>query len=227
MNAGWKHRAFAIALTASVLCATSANAAVTFSFDAGLATPGAGFAIVDTFDTTSGLTGTNFQIKTPPADADGAPPANSIPSGTPYLSVLGGGSATYDFAAPVRAFQFDWGSIDSYNTLTVHYAGTMVVIPGSNFINPANGDQHAAGTNGRFTVSGTAGELFTGVTFSSSSNSFEVDNLAVGSAVPEPATWAMMLIGFGAVGFAMRRAKAAADDRFEDRVRRLAAGQLA
>ena len=25
------------------------------------------------------------------------------------------------------------------------------------------------------------------------------------TAVPEPATWAMMLIGFGAVGFAMRR----------------------
>lgn len=28
---------------------------------------------------------------------------------------------------------------------------------------------------------------------------------AVGGAVPEPATWAMMLMGFGAVGFAMRR----------------------
>ena len=26
-------------------------------------------------------------------------------------------------------------------------------------------------------------------------------------AVPEPATWAMMLVGFGAVGFAMRRRK--------------------
>lgn len=29
----------------------------------------------------------------------------------------------------------------------------------------------------------------------------------VGAAVPEPATWAMMLIGFGAIGFAMRRRK--------------------
>jgi len=28
------------------------------------------------------------------------------------------------------------------------------------------------------------------------------------SAVPEPATWAMMLIGFGAIGFAMRRRNA-------------------
>jgi len=28
---------------------------------------------------------------------------------------------------------------------------------------------------------------------------------AVGNAVPEPATWAMMILGFGAVGYAMRR----------------------
>ena len=26
-------------------------------------------------------------------------------------------------------------------------------------------------------------------------------------AVPEPATWAMMLVGFGAIGFAMRRSR--------------------
>jgi hypothetical protein len=30
---------------------------------------------------------------------------------------------------------------------------------------------------------------------------------SVGGAVPEPASWAMMLLGFGAVGFAMRRSK--------------------
>jgi hypothetical protein len=31
-----------------------------------------------------------------------------------------------------------------------------------------------------------------------------LDNISVTTAVPEPATWAMMLIGFGAVGFMMR-----------------------
>jgi len=30
-------------------------------------------------------------------------------------------------------------------------------------------------------------------------------NVSPVGAVPEPATWAMMLLGFGAVGFAMRR----------------------
>lgn len=227
MNAGIKRGAVALAVIASAFCATSANATVTFAFDGGLATPSASFTIVDTFDTAAGLAGLLFQIKVPPADGNGAPPANSNPSGTPYLSVLGGGSATYTFAGPVSAFQFDWGSIDSYNTLTIHGSGNTIVVPGSNFINPANGNQAAAATNGRFTVSGTAGEIFTGVTFSSTGNSFEVDNLAVRSAVPEPATWAMMMIGFGAIGFGLRRAKASSDDRFEARLRRLAAGQTA
>ena len=39
--------------------------------------------------------------------------------------------------------------------------------------------------------------LLTGLVTASSS--------PVAAAVPEPATWAMMLIGFGAVGFGMRR----------------------
>ncbi|QDZ08007.1 PEP-CTERM sorting domain-containing protein [Sphingomonas panacisoli] len=192
-------------LLAGTTAATGASAAIDIHFDGGLATPAAGYTIVDTFDDATGLTGTNFQIKVPPADGNGAPPANSIPSGTPYLSVLAGGSATYTFATPVSSFQFDWGSIDAYNTLTINGTSQAIVVPGSNFINPANGDQGADATNGRFTVTGTEGELFTSVTFSSTGNSFEVDNLAVRSAVPEPATWAMMLLGFGSLGVAIRR----------------------
>lgn len=36
-----------------------------------------------------------------------------------------------------------------------------------------------------------------------------IDDVLVQSAVPEPSTWAMMLVGFGAVGFSMRRRKSA------------------
>lgn len=39
--------------------------------------------------------------------------------------------------------------------------------------------------------------------------SFVIDNLTIGSAmrsaVPEPSTWMMMILGFGAIGYAMRR----------------------
>jgi hypothetical protein len=192
------------AAAATALVASSANAAIVFTFIPGGASPAGGFTVVDTFDTADGLTGSNFQIKVPPADGNGAPPANSIPSGTPYLSVLGGGSATYAFAGEVSAFEFDWGSVDSYNTLTINSTGAdPIIVPGLSFPNAANGNQVDPGTNGLFRVAGTAGEHFTSVTFSSSQNSFEVDNLAV-AGVPEPASWALMILGFGGAGAVLR-----------------------
>ena len=116
--------------------------------------------------------------------------------------VLGGGFAVVSFAA-TTAFQFDWGSIDSYNTLTIYStAGSPIIIPGTNFTNPANGNQVSPGTNGLFTVTGDAGEKFTGFKLESSQNSFEIDNLAV--AVPEPTTWALMIMGFGGAGVMIR-----------------------
>lgn len=192
-----------IAAVAAAALAAPASATVNFDFAPGAASPGTGFVVINTFDTAAGITGSGFQIKTPPADGAGAPPANSVPAGTPYLSVLGGGSATIGFGGAFRAFQFDWGSIDTYNTLTIHWlGGNTAVIPGTNFTNPANGNQVSPGTNGLLTVSGDAGELFTGITLSSGTNSFEIDNLAV--AVPEPASWALMILGFGGVGAALR-----------------------
>ena len=200
-----KLRLLALAATAATaLVASSANAAIQFTFIPGGASPASGFTVVDTFDNADGLTGSNFQIKTPPADGNGAPPANSIPAGTPYLSVLGGGSATYAFASGVASFEFDWGSVDSYNTLTINSTGAdPIIVPGLSFPNAANGNQVDAGTNGLFRVTATDGERFNSVTFSSSQNSFEVDNLAVGG-VPEPASWALMILGFGGAGAVLR-----------------------
>ncbi len=40
--------------------------------------------------------------------------------------------------------------------------------------------------------------------FTSSQQSFEFDNVAV-QPIPEPGVWAMMLIGFAAMGFSLRR----------------------
>ena len=42
-------------------------------------------------------------------------------------------------------------------------------------------------------------------------NDFALDDVFLGtqsSVVPEPATWAMMLVGFGGIGFQMRRKRA-------------------
>ncbi len=38
-----------------------------------------------------------------------------------------------------------------------------------------------------------------------SGNDFALDNLSFASAVPEPGTWAMLFLGFGAIGLMMRR----------------------
>lgn len=193
---------------AALTAAAPANAAIVFNFLPGGASPTPGYTVINTFDNAAGIAGGGFQIKTPPADNDGAPPANSVPAGRSYLSVLAGGMATISFASAVSAFQFDWGSIDDYNTLTINSTGMdPVIIPGTNFINPANGDQVSPGTNGLFTVYGTAGETFNSITLTSSGNSFEIDNLAV-SAVPEPGAWALMITGFGLAGAALRRRRA-------------------
>jgi len=191
---------------AAIMVSTSASAAVMFSFDPGAASPDGAFSVINAFNDATGITGSNFQIKTPPSDGNGATPANSIPAGTPYLSVLGGGFANVSLGGAFSAFQFDWGSIDSYNTLTIHSSiGDVAVVPGGNFPNTANGDQFAPGTNGLFTVRATAGETFTGITLASGSNSFEIDNLAVTGGVPEPASWALMIMGFGSAGVMLRR----------------------
>jgi len=50
-----------------------------------------------------------------------------------------------------------------------------------------------------------AGDFLAAGTYSTVDTSFNVGTLTV--SVPEPATWAMMLLGFGAVGFAMRRGR--------------------
>lgn len=189
----------------ALMAAAPASAAIVFTFTPGGSAPTAGFTVIDDFNSGAplNLSGSGFQIKNPPADGNGAPPANSDGSG--YLSVLGGGTATLNLGGMFSSIQFDWGSIDSYNTLSVDTTGAdPTIIPGATFTNPANGDQVSPGTNGLFTITGTAGEKFNSITLTSSQNSFEIDNLAVAGGVPEPAAWSMMIMGFGLAGGMMR-----------------------
>ena len=212
-------RTHLILATLAAATLSTAAGAQTATFGGGLASPGTGFTLIDKFDTTNGLSDISggVQVQTG-SDGSGASPANSIPFGTSYLSVLGGGSATYSLASLLpRAVQFDWGSLDGYNTLTIRTlaGGLFTFVPGSPGFPPNadhDGNQVNNDTNGRFTFSLanlTSNDRISSLTFASSGNSFEVDNLAVSGAVPEPASWALMIGGFGLVGYAMRRRKAA------------------
>ena len=58
------------------------------------------------------------------------------------------------------------------------------------------------------------------------SGSFSIAPAAMG-AVPEPASWAMMILGMGAVGYAMRSAKRRSDDKFDAKIKKITYGAIA
>lgn len=105
-----------------------------------------------------------------------------------------------------------WGSVDDYNTIYFYDSSFNLLgsFGGSSIYNPANGDQTDPNTNPvvTFNLDGGDQSAFSYLGFTSGSNAFEIDNIHISSAVPEPGTWALMLFGFGGIGFSMRRRRA-------------------
>ena len=191
--------AAAAALIAGLAIASSANAAVTPVVSPGLGTGqdfgsqpvgpiASSFAIGDWTFTPVG----NSQVKIG-TDSNGAQPFGT--SGN-YLSVLGGGSIDISFSSR-NSISFYWGSVDTYNSIVFHTDGGNVLLTGSQ-VSPLlpTGCQGSSSCNGYVTF--TSDSAFSSVTLSSCLNSFELTNI---SAVPEPSTWAMMILGFLGLGF--------------------------
>jgi hypothetical protein len=195
------------AAAATLAVAAPASADVAWTFINGPAhSPSDGFTIVSDFDNATPLAGwiISDPSKVYVTNTDtwmGAPPANSDPAGTNYLDVTEGGTATLNLASPVQYIEFDWGSVDTFNALTVFTTGGAYTI---NPPNPSDGNQSSSTTNGLFIATATNGQKITGISLASSGMSYEIDNVAV-RAVPEPATWALMILGIGGIGALMRR----------------------
>ena len=139
------------------------------------------------------------------SDSDAAAPALSSTTRdtASYLVVEGGESETLVLPA---AWHVDIyvGSLDPYNTISFGGPGAVSYTGGdlatlTHAID--DGDQQSGSSNGLFEFSFAA--PVTSVTFTSSQNSLEV--ASVSSAVPEPSTWAMMLLGFAGLGYAAYR----------------------
>lgn len=182
----------ALTITSSPLdVAPAPGEKVVFDFNGGAPVPG--------------NTYTGGQIFTSSVDGVAAAPSGDT---TPFLAVLAGQTATFSFATAVKSFSVYIGSVDAYNSLQFTGPGydsgvfSASVLPGGD-----NGNQVAGDTNRRFFFNFGPGESVKTVTLSSSQNSFEIDNIATTS-VPEPSTWAMLVGGFGLVGFARRRRSA-------------------
>jgi len=202
----------AIAAFATVAMTGAANAAVSIAFGSYQVGVNPGEYIITDFNApvtyAPGFAGSGGSLLTGTSGLGSAPafdPVNRDP--TQYLSVKGG--ELFTFTGPARqSVSLYIGSLDDYNSITFHFfSGASQVVSGltlGGVSGAANGNQTAANTNGRFTFT-SAGDYITGFDLSSTQNSFEVSN--IGAAIPEPATWAMMIIGFGGVGAMLRGAR--------------------
>lgn len=197
----------AVALAAVSIFATAAQA-VTWTSLPGAPdpVPAPGQTVLVSFDaqlpTGYALSG-NYGIVSGSSSA-AATPATDVSKYFYVSSGLGNGIAKLT-TPNLKSVSFYWGSVDAYNFVDVLGAGgaTLLTLAG-NALPVANGNQFIASTNRRVSFDAGVGEVITGLRFRSSGVAFELDSIA-GTAVPEPASWALMIAGFSMVGFAMRR----------------------
>lgn len=136
-----------------------------------------------------------------------------------YLANNGGATdqIVFDFAGAVTAFTFNMGATDIVWALAVYNGATLIDTVALNPVFGSNaGDYYGYAAAGitRATLSPTHADFH---------DQFFVDNVSYaghgvlidtggggGGAVPEPATWALMLLGFGGLGAMLRHRRAAA-----------------
>ena len=165
----------------------------------------------------TGFTLTGGYVITSGTSNNGAAPAGD---GSKYLyvsSALSPNNATLTSPFALKSIGFYWGSIDAYNSVdvlgSVNGGATQTLFTlGGSALPPSNGDRSTAQSNQRVTFTAGNGEAITGLRFASTGVAFELDDVAgklggggsIG-AVPEPASWALFVSGFGLIGLATRR----------------------
>lgn len=124
-----------------------------------------------------------------------------------YLAVPSG-SATLLSTNGFDRLSFYFGSLDDFNSFDLlGQGGTVIASYTGSQVAALPGYSH---NNDRITFTqGASDPLIYGLKLSSSKAAFEVDNVVFGGAgaVPEPASWGLMITGFGFVGGALRRSR--------------------
>ena len=212
------HRMKRTCMAVGVLClclvgmSPAARAGITISASVGGAPTGVNYANFDVLPlgaaggTSSGITvsftadgqavqGSQSGLYAAPylSNGNGTPfgDPNNGPDTTTYLST-GVGSVTLNLPGQEKYVGLLWGSVDTYNTLSLYNGSKLVgAVTGTDVTSNANGDQGQLGT---FYVNINSTESFNTVVATSSSYAFEFDNVAYNpTAVPEPSTFILAL----------------------------------
>jgi len=170
--------------------------------------------------TTTGITNTSSFVAAPWTSMPVAFPPGSGYTGN-FFADNNGDSSTWTFPTGEHTIYLYIGSLDAGNSLTITASNGTTVFPDGDWTTipgvtlPGDGNPTIMGStsNGwfRFTdTGGTISSLTTAETGSDVGNSFEIAAIAVSPSVPEPSTWAMMLLGFAGLAYAgVRRTKTA------------------
>jgi hypothetical protein len=125
---------------------------------------------------------------------------------TGFESVEGGQMATFSAINGyyLTSFNFYMGSPDTYNHVIFNFAGGgSQSLDGDEIwgLSPPGTGDRSIGFRVYYNFNGAH---VSSINFVSDTNAFEGDNFAGTVAIPEPATWAMMIMGFGLAGGMLR-----------------------
>jgi hypothetical protein len=217
----------ATAAILSIAFAGAANAAITVSIAAPgvqnstktLATSG-----VETFDGLSGYQGSYdttfggspFAATITNFFASDANVYGGAGGAGKFVTAAGTTDITFTGGPAVNYFGLWVSALDANNSVAFFNGATQLGL--FNLTQLLNAQPNAAAYLGNPNGGGNGGEAYAFIDFSSSTafdkvqltqgggGGFELDNATLGvGAVPEPATWGMMLVGFGLVGAIARR----------------------
>lgn len=121
------------------------------------------------------------------------------------------------------------GTIEKYDVTLADWSSGQQQAPNAYILNKDTfiyGIETGVGSGWNGTFSGAVDNVNISFGRDTVSANFE-PNATATPAVPEPATWLMMLAGFGAVGFAMRSGMRRSNRKFDEKIKRITVGALA